>query len=88
VSVRVPRCPFHAGGHQSAGHPDQADAMMRGGDPPGGSTPSTTTPCGSPGRADGGPTVPGGTLAGGLGLGVMSSGGRIDRVKRPTGDKR
>src|SRR5262249_25475777 len=85
VSVkRAKREPDQAGGHQSAGQPDQADGRIAGGDPqPGSGGPSTTTPEGSPGTADGGPAVAGGTSAGSFGFGVMS-GGRIERENSPT----
>src|SRR4051794_28282087 len=73
VSVSCWACPFHAGGHQSAGHPDHADGRIRGGVEPGEAGPSTSTPCGSPGTAAGGPTVAGGTDAGSFGLGTTSS---------------
>src|SRR3954469_3757948 len=70
------------GVHQSAGHPDQADAETRGGGGEYcGSVGSTRTPCGSPGLTSwSGPTVAGGTDPGSFGFGVMSSGGRIARV--------
>src|SRR5580765_8568538 len=83
VSVRV--CgiapPDQFGTHQSSGHPDHADGVIRGGDQPT-SSPVNITPAGSPGVADGGPTVAGGTSAGSLSFGTRS-GGRIDLVNRP-----
>src|SRR4029077_5900567 len=69
---------------QSAGQPLQADGTIRVG-PAGGTggvASSSVTPCGSPGLTLGGPTVPGVAVTGSFPFGI--SGGRIERVKRPT----
>src|SRR5262245_32265816 len=82
VSCGTLPAPPHGGGHQSAGHPDQAEGRILGGGADGVSGPSRTTPLGSPGTAAGGPTVAGGTSSGGFGFGTTSSGGRIIRENR------
>src|SRR5215471_11192423 len=86
VSVsRLPQPLPHCGVHQSPGQPDQATGRMTGGGPVNAGadgSQSKTTPSGSPGTALGGPTVAGGTSAGSFGFGVISGGGRSDRVKR------
>jgi hypothetical protein len=85
VSVRVlSDVPDQFGVFHSAGQPDQADGRMMGGVHGGAEAPVTATPCGSPGAAEGGPTVAGGTDAGSLEFGISGSGGRIARVKSPT----
>jgi hypothetical protein len=82
VSVNVDSDdPFQLGVFHSAGHPDHADGTIVGGTHAV-VVPVTSTPFGSPGRAEGGPTVPGGFSAGSLSFGV--SGGRIARVNKPT----
>lgn len=89
VSVKSATRLFHDGGHQSAGQPDHADGIIRGGDHPGPGVSSSVTPCGSPGVTNwSGPTVAGGFRAGSFGFGVMSSGGggRIARVNKPITD--
>jgi hypothetical protein len=76
--------PDQFGVFHSAGHPDHADALIVGSDERGGGAPVNNTPCGSPGVADGGPTVAGGFEPGSLSFGISGSGGRIARVKSPT----
>jgi hypothetical protein len=76
--------PDQFGVFHSAGHPDHADARIVGNDERGGGAPVNSTPCGSPGVAEGGPTVAGGTDAGSFEFGISGSGGRIARVKSPT----
>jgi hypothetical protein len=76
--------PDQFGVFHSAGHPDHADARIVGNDDLGGGAPVNITPCGSPGVAEGGPTVAGGTDAGSFEFGISGSGGLIARMKRPT----
>jgi hypothetical protein len=84
VSVRFERFdPDQFGVAHSAGHPDQADGRIVGGNHDD-AVPVTWTPCGSPGVATFAPTVAGGTDAGSLEFGISGSGGLIARVKRPT----
>jgi hypothetical protein len=56
---------------QPSGQPDHADGLILGGSHAGGSSPTTTTPLGSPGTAEGGPTVPGAASAGVLSFGIV-----------------
>jgi hypothetical protein len=72
------------GADHSAGHPDQGIGTIGGSWPAPGSGPSIVTPCGSPGTADGGPTVPGTDCAGVFGFGGIGSDavGRIALVNQ------
>ena len=72
VSVNDWNRPHHDGVGHSAGHPDHGDGTTvdRGGGVP---SEMSRTPSGSPGVAGGGPTVPGGCVAGSLALGTTPS---------------
>jgi len=62
---------FHHGVNHSAGHPDHGiGGGIDGAPSPGSPETSRTTPWGSPGTAEGGPTVPGVAVVGSFGFGV------------------